>query len=170
VAERGPVVIRAGDMQSIQFDELSGVQGPRTKADASRITLTLRSGIVVNLDIRGRDGNFLERPGARRGPGCLQRKTRCIRRRQAVRQGWHSLRHRDNDMPRVLHRWMSNSSHLCRDTGCGQSAKRRPLPGNEDEAANRLAAGSELSLFRLVRGAASKNEPMTGRQRNDQQS
>ena len=58
VAERGLVVIRAGDMQSIQFDELSGVQGPHTKADASRITLTLRSGIVVNLDIHGREGKF----------------------------------------------------------------------------------------------------------------
>ena len=58
VAERGLVAIRAGDIQSIQFDELSGVHGPHTKADASRITLTLRSGMVVNLDIHGRDGKF----------------------------------------------------------------------------------------------------------------
>jgi hypothetical protein len=58
VAERGLVAIRAGDMQSIKFDELNAVQGPHTKADASRITLTLRSGIVVNLDIHGRDGKF----------------------------------------------------------------------------------------------------------------
>ena len=58
VAERGLVAIRAGNIQSIQFDELSGVQGPHTKADASRITLTLRSGMVVNLDIHGRDGKF----------------------------------------------------------------------------------------------------------------
>lgn len=58
VAQRGLVAIRASNMQSIQFDEMSGVQGPHTKADASRITLTLRSGIVVNLDIHGRDGKF----------------------------------------------------------------------------------------------------------------
>ena len=58
VAERGLVAIRAGNMQQIQFDELRGIQGPHTKSDASRITLTLRSGNVVNLDILGRDGKF----------------------------------------------------------------------------------------------------------------
>ena len=58
VAERGLVAIRAGNMQQIQFDELRGIQGPHTKSDASRITLTLRSGHVVNLDILGRDGKF----------------------------------------------------------------------------------------------------------------
>jgi hypothetical protein len=58
VAERGLVVIRTGDMQLIQFDELIGVKGPHTKAGASRINLTLRSGIVVNLDMHGREGKF----------------------------------------------------------------------------------------------------------------
>jgi hypothetical protein len=58
VAERGLVTIRGGDMQSIPFAELGGIQGPHTKADASRISLTLRSGLVVNLEIHGRDGKF----------------------------------------------------------------------------------------------------------------
>ena len=58
VAERGLVAIRGSDMQSIQFAELSGIQGPQTKADASRISLTLRSGIAVSLEIHGRDEKF----------------------------------------------------------------------------------------------------------------
>jgi hypothetical protein len=58
VAEGGLLAIRPSATQQIVFSELASIRGPSAAENTSDICLTLRSGIVVNLRVGGKDGRF----------------------------------------------------------------------------------------------------------------